>query len=136
MLSWKLTLPMPVYIKSASCAQQQLKVSNELSVSYSCILKLSIKLLEVHRRIYTYILYTVYTMTLSSVSSIIFMVICFGVVINFNKLPIPYSVYFIPTYTSDDKVCVVNNVIVSLSGHVLYCAGMYVLLMLCMWVRI
>ena len=45
-------------------------------------------------------------MTVSSVSSIIFMVPCFGVVINLNKLPIPYSVYFIPTHTSDDNsVC-------------------------------
>ena len=40
--------------------------------------------------------------------------------------------YIIPTYTSDDKVCMVNNVVVTLSGHVLYCAGIYVLLMLCM----
>ena len=56
-------------------------------------------------------------MTVSSVSSIIFMVPCFGVVINLNKLPIPYSVYFIPTYTSNDKVYVVNNVVVTLSGH-------------------
>ena len=56
------------------------------------------------------------------------MVPYFGVVINLNKLPIPYSVYFIPTHTSDDMITV--------CGEQCYCDPVGTCAMLCWHVRI